>query len=70
MASFFLRLQGKFVKMGTKDRVVLLGSRNGAFLVKSLCSLIVLGCSTFVSKGIIWNLWVLTKVSFFGGQTC
>ena len=53
-----------------KDRVVWLGSRNGVFLVKSLYSLPMPWCSFPFSKGIIWILWVLTKVSFFAWEAC
>ncbi|RVW25199.1 Uridine kinase-like protein 4 [Vitis vinifera] len=46
------RLQGKFVERVEKDRVVWLGSRNGAFLVKSLYSLPMPWCSFPFSKGV------------------
>lgn len=41
------------------------GLMNGVFFVKYLYSILEPGCSIPFPEGIIWNPWVLSKVSFF-----
>lgn len=50
MESLFSRLHRMFVKRGNKDRLVWMGSRNGAFSVKSLYSTLKLGVQCFFLK--------------------
>ena len=61
---FPLKLQGKVVKRVKEDRVVGMGFKNVS-LKKSLYYLLELKCSILFLEGIIWNLWVLSKVVFF-----
>ena len=63
-------LHGQIVKKEEEDRVVCKRDSKGVFFVKGLYSLLETDGTIPLSLKIIWNLWILLKVSFFIWEAC
>ena len=59
------RLQNKVVVEGREDKVYWLETKSGTFFVKSFYSSLEVRRSMLFLVGIVWNVWVPRKMSFF-----
>ena len=62
---FLLSLQGRRVCKDQKDKVIWSGSKDGKFPIKVLYSTLETESTLLFPACVIWNSWVLSKVSFF-----
>ena len=65
MERFLERLQNKVVVEGREDKVYWLETKSGTFFVKSFYSSLEVRRSMLFLVGIVWNVWVPRKMSFF-----
>lgn len=66
MECFILSLQGRVRK--EEDKVIWIGSKNGKFPTKALCSALESKSTMSFPTSVIWNSWIPPKVGFFAWE--
>ena len=62
---FLSRLQDKVVVVEGEDKLLWAATKSGSFSIKSLYSILEAGRVEAFPSNVMWNAWVLPKVSFF-----
>ena len=65
---FPLSLHRRRVSSKEEDKVIWTRLKIGKFSIKALYTILELGCITLFLTCVIWNSWVLSKVSFFAWE--
>ena len=68
MKRFLARLQDKVVEEDNEDKVCWVDSKSGIFSIKSLYASLETGRVVQFPSSVVWNAWVLPKVSFFAWE--
>ena len=66
--AFLGRLQDKVVEEDNEDKVCWVDSKSGIFSIKSLYASLETGRVVQFTSSVVWNAWVLPKVSFFAWE--